>query len=265
MISKAGYNQRLHYINRYTVLCVGPSEEIPRERRSPRPLTVTLPLPGYGEATVGTGRSLHERCGRCRCTPCETSADSFPTTITAFDNDGKHLVDSPNEPSNQMFEQQQLLGLAMAGLAVDCRRRRSTEKRQQRLCSSVRSRLARARSDNLTSFVARTLARRAQEALLSRAETVPLVRRVERDAGPTRWKAKSVSSRCARDPLSLGQSVSYLPILTVFESRPAARDVYAWSRYTPLRDVKVVILGQDPYHDDGEQAGPGSNVPAHNH
>ena len=29
--------------------------------------------------------------------------------------------------------------------------------------------------------------------------------------------------------------------------------MYAWSRYTPLRDVKVVILGQDPYHDDGER------------
>ncbi|GAA5907014.1 uracil-DNA glycosylase, partial [Sporobolomyces salmoneus] len=35
---------------------------------------------------------------------------------------------------------------------------------------------------------------------------------------------------------------------TVF---PPAHDVYSWSRYTPLEDVKVVILGQDPYHDDG--------------
>ncbi|GAA5897855.1 hypothetical protein JCM6882_005096 [Rhodosporidiobolus microsporus] len=32
---------------------------------------------------------------------------------------------------------------------------------------------------------------------------------------------------------------------------PPARDVYAWSRYTPLSGVKVVIIGQDPYHDDG--------------
>ncbi|GAA5961630.1 hypothetical protein JCM21900_002832 [Sporobolomyces salmonicolor] len=32
---------------------------------------------------------------------------------------------------------------------------------------------------------------------------------------------------------------------------PPARDVYSWSRYTPLERVKVVILGQDPYHDDG--------------
>ncbi|GAA5930044.1 uracil-DNA glycosylase [Sporobolomyces koalae] len=36
--------------------------------------------------------------------------------------------------------------------------------------------------------------------------------------------------------------------LTVF---PPARDVYSWSRYTPLENVKVVILGQDPYHNDG--------------
>ncbi|KAG0659291.1 hypothetical protein C6P46_005221 [Rhodotorula mucilaginosa] len=48
---------------------------------------------------------------------------------------------------------------------------------------------------------------------------------------------------------------------------PPARDVYAWSRYTPLRDVKVVILGQDPYHDDGQAHGlcfsvrPGVRIP----
>ncbi|BGP35587.1 uracil DNA glycosylase [Rhodotorula toruloides] len=48
---------------------------------------------------------------------------------------------------------------------------------------------------------------------------------------------------------------------------PPARDVYAWSRYTPLQDVKVVILGQDPYHDDGQAHGlcfsvrPGVKIP----
>ncbi|GAA5881658.1 hypothetical protein JCM3774_005710 [Rhodotorula dairenensis] len=48
---------------------------------------------------------------------------------------------------------------------------------------------------------------------------------------------------------------------------PPARDVYAWSRYTPLRNVKVVILGQDPYHDDGQAHGlcfsvrPGVKIP----
>ncbi|GAA5842225.1 hypothetical protein JCM3766R1_005071 [Sporobolomyces carnicolor] len=52
--------------------------------------------------------------------------------------------------------------------------------------------------------------------------------------------------------------------LTVF---PPARDVYSWSRYTPLENVKVVILGQDPYHDDGQAHGlcfsvrPGVKVP----
>ncbi|KAG9119881.1 hypothetical protein FRC07_004878, partial [Ceratobasidium sp. 392] len=29
---------------------------------------------------------------------------------------------------------------------------------------------------------------------------------------------------------------------------PPAADIYAWSRYTPLGRVKVVIIGQDPYH-----------------
>ncbi|GAA5847382.1 hypothetical protein JCM9279_000266 [Rhodotorula babjevae] len=48
---------------------------------------------------------------------------------------------------------------------------------------------------------------------------------------------------------------------------PPARDVYAWSRYTPLQDVKVVVLGQDPYHDDGQAHGlcfsvrPGVKIP----
>ncbi|GAA5958584.1 hypothetical protein JCM3765_006681 [Sporobolomyces pararoseus] len=52
--------------------------------------------------------------------------------------------------------------------------------------------------------------------------------------------------------------------LTVF---PPAHDVYSWSRYTPLEHVKVVILGQDPYHDDGQAHGlcfsvrPGVKIP----
>ena len=28
---------------------------------------------------------------------------------------------------------------------------------------------------------------------------------------------------------------------------PPEGDVYSWSRYTPVSNVKVVILGQDPY------------------
>ncbi|BGP20256.1 hypothetical protein JCM10213_003065 [Rhodosporidiobolus nylandii] len=48
---------------------------------------------------------------------------------------------------------------------------------------------------------------------------------------------------------------------------PPARDVFAWSRYTRLQDVKVVIIGQDPYHDDGQAHGlcfsvrPGVKIP----
>ncbi|KAJ2807639.1 uracil DNA glycosylase [Coemansia guatemalensis] len=36
---------------------------------------------------------------------------------------------------------------------------------------------------------------------------------------------------------------------------PAARDVYSWSRFAPLPQVKVVILGQDPYHGPNQAHG----------
>ncbi|KAG9318196.1 uracil-DNA glycosylase-like protein [Chiua virens] len=36
---------------------------------------------------------------------------------------------------------------------------------------------------------------------------------------------------------------------------PPARDIYAWSRLTPLGAVKAVVIGQDPYHDVGQAHG----------
>ncbi|KXN83628.1 Uracil-DNA glycosylase [Leucoagaricus sp. SymC.cos] len=36
---------------------------------------------------------------------------------------------------------------------------------------------------------------------------------------------------------------------------PPAEQIYSWSRLTPLDKVKVVILGQDPYHDVGQAHG----------
>jgi len=36
---------------------------------------------------------------------------------------------------------------------------------------------------------------------------------------------------------------------------PVAKDVYSWSRLTRLDTVKVVILGQDPYHGPGQAHG----------
>ncbi|KAH6917439.1 uracil-DNA glycosylase [Coprinopsis sp. MPI-PUGE-AT-0042] len=39
---------------------------------------------------------------------------------------------------------------------------------------------------------------------------------------------------------------------TVF---PAAENIYSWSRFTPLDKVKVIIVGQDPYHDVGQAHG----------
>ncbi|TFK30386.1 uracil-DNA glycosylase [Coprinopsis marcescibilis] len=36
---------------------------------------------------------------------------------------------------------------------------------------------------------------------------------------------------------------------------PTLNNIYSWSRFTPLSEVKVVIVGQDPYHDDGQAHG----------
>ncbi|KHN96801.1 uracil-DNA glycosylase [Metarhizium album ARSEF 1941] len=36
---------------------------------------------------------------------------------------------------------------------------------------------------------------------------------------------------------------------------PPKEDVYSWSRHTPFHDVKVVIVGQDPYHNDRQAHG----------
>ncbi|KAJ3513054.1 hypothetical protein NLJ89_g3158 [Agrocybe chaxingu] len=36
---------------------------------------------------------------------------------------------------------------------------------------------------------------------------------------------------------------------------PPAGNIYSWSRLTPLDQVKVVILGQDPYHNQGQAHG----------
>ncbi|KAF7294722.1 Uracil-DNA glycosylase [Mycena indigotica] len=36
---------------------------------------------------------------------------------------------------------------------------------------------------------------------------------------------------------------------------PSVDNIYSWSRLTPLDTVKVVILGQDPYHDVGQAHG----------
>ncbi|KAL1715238.1 uracil-DNA glycosylase-like protein [Schizophyllum commune] len=36
---------------------------------------------------------------------------------------------------------------------------------------------------------------------------------------------------------------------------PKMQDVYSWSNYTPLDTVRVVVLGQDPYHNVGQAHG----------
>ncbi|KAG0143601.1 hypothetical protein CROQUDRAFT_66042 [Cronartium quercuum f. sp. fusiforme G11] len=42
---------------------------------------------------------------------------------------------------------------------------------------------------------------------------------------------------------------------------PAASDIYSWSRRTPLTGIKVVIIGQDPYHGPGQAHGLSFSVP----
>ncbi|CAN8101480.1 unnamed protein product [Discula destructiva] len=36
---------------------------------------------------------------------------------------------------------------------------------------------------------------------------------------------------------------------------PPREDIYSWSRHTPFHQVKVVVVGQDPYHNDGQAHG----------
>ncbi|WFC98520.1 uracil-DNA glycosylase [Malassezia yamatoensis] len=42
---------------------------------------------------------------------------------------------------------------------------------------------------------------------------------------------------------------------------PPAQLIHSWSRTTPLESVKVVILGQDPYHQPGQACGHSFSVP----
>ena len=36
---------------------------------------------------------------------------------------------------------------------------------------------------------------------------------------------------------------------------PSGGEVWSWTRMTPIQDIKVVILGQDPYHGPGQAHG----------
>ena len=43
--------------------------------------------------------------------------------------------------------------------------------------------------------------------------------------------------------------------MVVLTRRPLAKDIYSWSRLTSLEDVKVIIVGQDPYHGPNQAHG----------
>lgn len=36
---------------------------------------------------------------------------------------------------------------------------------------------------------------------------------------------------------------------------PPKEDIYSWSHHTPLHKTKVILLGQDPYHNIGQAHG----------
>ena len=52
--------------------------------------------------------------------------------------------------------------------------------------------------------------------------------------------------------LTLGHVRALLWLLMHAE---AARNIYSWSNYTPLGKVRVVMIGQDPYHGPGQAHG----------
>lgn len=41
----------------------------------------------------------------------------------------------------------------------------------------------------------------------------------------------------------------------IFDPCDVAGEIYSWSQFTPLDKVRVVILGQDPYHNNGQAHG----------
>ncbi|TYJ53367.1 uracil-DNA glycosylase [Cryptococcus floricola] len=47
----------------------------------------------------------------------------------------------------------------------------------------------------------------------------------------------------------------YFLKLKEFVTTEQRQDIYSWSTLCPLKDVRVVIIGQDPYHDDGQAHG----------
>ncbi|WVF67974.1 uracil-DNA glycosylase [Kwoniella sp. CBS 6097] len=62
-----------------------------------------------------------------------------------------------------------------------------------------------------------------------------------------------------QDELTKGYFLSLKDFVTTEQRTkkvfPPAQDIYSWSRLCPLKDIRVVIIGQDPYHDDGQAHG----------
>ena len=73
--------------------------------------------------------------------------------------------------------------------------------------------------------------------------------KMETNALPECWK-DALCDEFARDSfLRLQQFVD--AERRQYQVFPAEKDVFNALQFTPLSTLKVVILGQDPYHDDG--------------
>ena len=55
--------------------------------------------------------------------------------------------------------------------------------------------------------------------------------------------------------------IPILAVLTDAVGWNAARNIYSWSNYTPLGKVRVVMIGQDPYHGPGQAHGTPNRAP----
>jgi uracil-DNA glycosylase len=56
-------------------------------------------------------------------------------------------------------------------------------------------------------------------------------------------------------PPRLLQSSVFSHVKHMLKERLTAKDIYNWSRVTPLGRLRVVIIGQDPYHGSGQAHG----------
>jgi len=71
------------------------------------------------------------------------------------------------------------------------------------------------------------------------------------------WKEGVKGPDDSQKPLQVypAGKLSHIDGLLITHDLMTAKDIYSWSNYTPLGKVRVVIIGQDPYHNAGQAHG----------